>query len=632
MSTKHLHAFIAFALGGILLSCHSDLDVNKIDPTIELPVKVSLPVGSMTAKVADFFKTADTAQFYIDTVGGKNVLTAQYTLADQKQKIDGFDFASQISSTSFTLNLRQRLDPIKIWVPSLGDSVNLLQGPNKDSIIVPAEVTAYSDSLEFPMPMALTGINKPTTTLRVDKATLPEANFEVTIDRNQFNDLDWNWVDEISMELGQQFTWTGHSNHVVLYKRGDAISQFGQKITLEMTDVILNLMRDASQDPSSTNVYDSLDVMTLVKYTIPSGTKARLESTQSGIKCNFDVKKVTVEALWGWFLEAGGYSNRGVYDIDLSSLPFLERASLPIAEPRITGHLESPIAGNIKLTVDSLYTIDADGNYQFANFNGSRKGVFTYDETNGCINPQTSALTDLAKLEIGFDHTPEKGHIDSLFLKMPKKVGYNLNLNIDETTCKQVRVVADNLYATFGAHARVPFEFNKGLLIDYTDSLKDISIAKYQIDSLLSDVKGVDSVRVKDLWLYLGFENGIPLNVWGTFVCLDSLNNVIMDPQEPTKPYTIIPEQDTIRLAGGTYQAGTKTVVPTATPIACRVTQEHLNLFPKIKTIVYTFGVNDESLKDSQFGAEIKGSDNLKVQIGLTGDIKAVLDVTTLGK
>ena len=113
---------------------------------------------------------------------------------------------------------------------------------------------------------------------------------------------------------------------------------------------------------------------------------------------------------------------------------------------------------------------------------------------------------------------------------------------------------------------------------------------------------------------------------------MDSLGHVIKDPQDTTKAYTIIPGKDTVYLAGGTYEQGTKKVIPTATPITCRVTQEHLDLFPQIKTIIYTFGVDDGSLENSQFGAEINGSDHLKVQIGLTADIKAVMDVTNLGK
>ena len=119
MSTKHLHALIAFALGVMLMSCRSEIDVNNIDTAIEVPVKVALPVGSMTAKVADFFKTDDTAQFYIDTVGGKNVLTAQVTLEDQTQAVKGFDFPSQIASASFRLDLYDRLsqDSVTVHIP-----------------------------------------------------------------------------------------------------------------------------------------------------------------------------------------------------------------------------------------------------------------------------------------------------------------------------------------------------------------------------------------------------------------------------------------------------------------------------------------------------------------------------------
>lgn len=635
MSTKHLHAIFAFALGAIMLSCHSELDVNKIDPTIELPVKVALPVGSMTAKVADFFKTDDTAQFYIDTVGGKNVLTAQYTIPDQSQSVQGFDFPSQISSAHFRFDLYDRLieDSITVHIPWPVDKDTTVCLLRNDSIILPDGVPDFSDSIHFYMPIVLSGINKPSTTLRVDKATLPEANFNFVIDRYQFNDLKWEWVDAIIMNLGSQFTWNGHSGPIHLYQKGDPeVTKFGDTIHLEMSNLELNMMKNQSADPSSANVSDSLDFFMTVVFTVPTGTKAYLESHDSGFQGDFKVKKVTVNTLWGWFLEDNGYSTRGVYDIDLGSLPFLENACLPIAEPRIAAHLETPIAGNIKLTVDSLYTIDAHNNYQFANFSGSRQGVLTYTEADGCLNPQTSSLDAVADIQIGFDHTAEKGHIDSMFIMMPRKVGYNINLNFDKETCNQVRIVTNNLYVKFGAHARVPFSFNKGTKIDYTEQLKNVNIARYQLDSMLSEVKGVDSVRIKDLWLYLGFENGIPLNVWGTFRCLDSLGRVIKDPQDTTKAYTIIPGKDTVYLAGGTYEQGTKKVIPTATPITCRVTQEHLDLFPKIKTIIYTFGVNDGSLENSQFGAEINGSDHLKVQIGLTADIKAVMDVTNLGK
>ena len=43
MSHKHLHALIAVGVGLLLASCHSNLDIDNVDPKAELEMGLALP-------------------------------------------------------------------------------------------------------------------------------------------------------------------------------------------------------------------------------------------------------------------------------------------------------------------------------------------------------------------------------------------------------------------------------------------------------------------------------------------------------------------------------------------------------------------------------------------------------------
>ena len=41
-------------VGGMLMACHSDIDLKNVDTTTELEMGVAVPVGSVRAKLGDF--------------------------------------------------------------------------------------------------------------------------------------------------------------------------------------------------------------------------------------------------------------------------------------------------------------------------------------------------------------------------------------------------------------------------------------------------------------------------------------------------------------------------------------------------------------------------------------------------
>ena len=59
-----------------------------------------------------------------------------------------------------------------------------------------------------------------------------------------------------------------------------------------------------------------------------------------------------------------------------------------------------------------------------------------------------------------------------------------------------------------------------------------------------------------------------------------------------------------------------------------------MDLFPKISQIVYYAYVVDDAVKASPYigGAKITGSNNVKVALGLTADLDAILNLNNIGK
>ena len=105
-----------------------------------------------------------------------------------------------------------------------------------------------------------------------------------------------------------------------------------------------------------------------------------------------------------------------------------------------------------------------------------------------------------------------------------------------------------------------------------------------------------------------------------------------MDPKDPTKPFTIF-QQDTIMLKAPQYEkiSGTwQATKPGETTSAAHLTKAEANLFPKIKKLVYSAFIDDDSLEEAyQKGLSnirITNDQGLTLKIGLSGEVDAILN------
>ena len=604
MQFKHLYAYLSIGLGCLLSSCHSDIDLKNVDTTMEAQVKLALPIGGFKAKVSDFLGSNDSVQIYLDENG---VLTFK-TEFHEKYSFDDFDMSSKLADTHFTINLYKRLQNAT-YKDEWGIDHPIIQGGNM--IIYPDNMPDYTDSIIFDMPMRLPDINKPGQP-RVDSMLFNTANFDVTIDRKDFPQLDWNWVDRIIIDLGTGIDRHGKSQRMELYTKGvTPISDFAQNMAMNMDNITMHLTKDRHAEPGMDNVVDSLVFKTIVYYRIPSPTNANINST-SGLDCNFKKRKIDIEAIWGWGTNTEDMKADGTVNIDslMGTIAMINKINIPQlqAQALITITPQTPQTRD-NITIQVTITDKNTG-----------KTITTNDKIAVKINGKTITTPrgDTSKMSLTFDNSYENGEIHHLFEEFPSKLGYKIDCNFDEESTPQIRIQND-LYVNLDASIKIPFSFNKGLNIELQDTIRDIEISQYHIDSLLSSVQFIDSVRIGEggVWLLMNITDSIPMDIYATLTCLNKDKQPIEDPEIPGRNFVLFPEtgSDTIRISafgeGGTL-------------LKCQLTQKRLDLFKEIKGIAYMVGITDAAA--SSAGTVIEGKNSLSAQIALTADLHAYMD------
>ena len=297
--------------------------------------------------------------------------------------------------------------------------------------------------------------------------------------------------------------------------------------------------------------------------------------------------------------------------------------------------ITTQVAGALMMQGDYLFVETEDKSQKrYATFNGSQTLYrdFTPDE----YLPLTSAIGDSATMHVRFDNTEAFGHIDRLFAIRPDIFGYKFSIDFNRQRTPQIRITP-NTGIYVDAIATLPFIFNEGVGLEYSDTIKNIDISRYTLDSLLASVDMIDTVKTSDLKLIMKINNSIPLDIKGVFYALDENGDVVTEPDDPTKVYRLT-SSDTIRIQAPVYRFEGGAAIPTAseqTEIVL-IDKKHFDTFSKIKSIVYTASIDDESLQSAYqhggFNVRIAEDNKLKVQLGLTAKVDAVLDLDNIKK
>lgn len=617
MKIKHVHLFAAVLVAGAMLtSCHSDIDLNDIDTTAELEMGLVVPIGSMHATVGDFLGNGQVQNLYFEIIDNSPVLTWRDTFSMEKDfHADSLDLAKKVSDKDLSLNVY--------------DKVSAMIGPD-------GKVTGNGMpiTLRFEMPVKMKGINNGNE--RIDSAQIVDASFKSIIQTHNLP-LEWEWIDRVTLDLGDQVIRPA-GNIMTVYSKGDE-GGYGQEIPTSVDHFTINLMKDKTAAPADNNVVDECMFYVNFTFTIPNGTKVDVPN-DAAFDYHLAVQFIDYKAVWGKFLHSTDMYDEGEFNIaeELGDMDFITKWCLPFDDPRIDLFVSTRLAGSIMIHGNYLYSEDANGQKHYATF--LRQGQEKQDDytplyPGDYLDPVTSQPGDSAVYLIYYNKTPERGHIDRLFGDMPQKIGYKFDVDFNYSISPQIRLVP-NTKVHIDAVATLPFIFRNGLFLNYTDTV-DADMSNVDIDSLVHEVDVVDTLKATDLKLLIKAQNTIPMDIKATMRCLDAAGNVIMDPDDPTKPFQITEEdpimKDTILIKAPTFHQTYGTWTPEGpgeSLIIASINKKKAQMLKQVRKIVYYAQIDESSLQSyyQQGMSNVRVYDNsgLRIRLGLTTRLDAIFN------
>ncbi len=619
MKAKHLFFVvvgwaISFAMGG----CKADVDLKNIDTTAGLDFGIALPIGSMSATIGDFLADGQVPNIYVDSLNSKGILVFKDTFRMEK-KFHQVDLSQYISEKTLNMNVYDKMN----GTPALDN--HQITGDDNRPI-----------TLAFPLTLKLKDINKDEDNERLDSAFITNAKFISSIRPNNLP-LKWEWINSISIELGKEFS-RPQGNVVEIYSKGDGYG-YNQDIPININEFTLNLMKNlhpSTPEAYFGNVIDSCNFVIYFNFTVPTSAGKVTIDDDAAFVYHLGVQFIDYSAIWGMFRPSSDMHDEDTVSIveEWESWSKLKQAKLPFSEPVIDMQITTQIAGALMMQGDYLFVETADHAQKvYATFNGAK--TLYRDFTPEEYLPLSSKIGDSATMHVLFNNSETFGHIDRLFAIRPDLFGYKFAIDFNRQRTPQIRITP-NTGVYVDAVTTLPFIFNEGVGIEYSDTIKDVDITRFTLDSLLASTDMLDTLRACDVKLVMNISNSIPLQFKAVVRALDANGNVITEPDDPTKPYSLT-TTDTIRIAAPTFKFEGGNAIPTpgtAVEIVS-IDKEHFDTFNQIKQIVYTATVDDESLQEAyrngNFNVRIAEDNKLNVKIGLAAKVDAVFDLGNMG-
>lgn len=610
MYHKHLQAIIIIALtvGCLFAGCKSKMDLENVDGTAEVSLGLALPVGSVHARLGDFIG-------YSDRLTIENgIITWRDTFPDGKQYHDA-EFPKNTSTKEFPLKVYELLEQ---------------QGAIHSGAIIGNNTPI---TMVFDMKLSLKGINDDLEYERVDSALVEEASFISNLSQTDFP-LDSQYIDKIELDLGDQIRRPA-GNKVVIYDKTNRQSgSFRTGFRTNIDNFSLCLMKDLQSPAGDANVVNTVTFRSYITFTVPNNVTIPVSNNSAfdyTLKVRFDKHK----ALWGYFKPSKDMHTERVEDIAKRwhSLGFLKDGNFPFSNPYIKLNIETKIAGHLRADSAYVYSFGQQGEIIYAEFYEPRVKVNRDIELQGdFLNPYTSPIGATANLYTEFDKTPNGGRIDALFGKLPDSIGYKYIAFFEyNDEWPQVRLTPEDSIKV-NAVCVLPMEFHDSAYIRYNDTVPDVQLSQFSIDSLVQTIAILDSVKRTDVMLILKAQNEMPFSFTLKMTCLDDNGNVIMDPEKPSKPLSLF-QTDSVRIESAQYaKTGNEwhRSSETETKLKVGLNKEKMNVLPKINTIIYSASIDEYSLQEAFNNgfdnASLRGEDGFIVKIGLTTKLEAIMD------
>lgn len=575
MKQRTLHCLFLIAMVGIgLAGCHSDVNLGDVTVDSKVNARLSLPIGEVSATFGDLIGLVNEGVGI--SINEDGVL--EYNIWQHYDR----EF-HKIVLTDYVGNVEKDM---------------LIQSVNPSLVMIPA---ATEVDVPFELVINFGGVNDDLSDERLDSMVIEEARFTTKISTKDLTITD-NDIQKVVLELGPQFR-RGKGKSVELPD-----FHLDQDVPIVLDDFTLVMMQDETKDPGNDNVVNQANIRFIL--TLKTGENV-IVAANSGFHFTFKVEFMEYSALYGYFEPGNQTSHADVIDVPFS-IPGGEAMVLPIKEPQITLKFTYGLSMPLSVRVNEISAYHSDGTKTYATWGGSSSSLLQLYSVLPISAPLDATIQDSS---IMMNKEPQNGAIDRFFLKEVQKLGYDYKIEVDKNrvvngaVMKQYRMTQNTQFG-LDFNFKMPFVFNPGLNVSYADTIQDIDLSRADLDSLAAMTKGViTKIDSAELSLYIVIENNIPVDM--------QLDATFLD--EDNSPLALDQLKD-IEIEGATMSGSQVTAAKTVKTVAIHT--EDFDKIAKTKAIKFRARIGDDQ-KPSTFLADQK----LKIKLGVTGDVQAVLNL-----
>ena len=579
--------FCGLILSTLFTCCKPKINLGDVDLTTQVETSLSLPLGSVNLKLGDFLGNSTIQGITVDEMG-------QYVFMDTMRfthSLSLIDVEKHLTPAKYTLNVAEEIT--KAY-------------PEFTNFEIPRGKTL---KLDFPINISLDKMNADADNQRFDSIVVDVARIITSIKAENFN-LTNKDIKKIELEIKNGFSCaTGNTITLPITSYG-----LGEKMPIELEDVHVVFMKNPKEDPSVMNMLDSIYINIQIEI---QTSKAITLQNNSTFTFTLELDSFKYDAIFGYIkmpnLLQDSILNRSILSMWPGWKAF-EGTILPITKPNILFTINHGFSVPLVATLNSLSVLSENNESRSASFNGAHSKTFTFPSKIAMDAPYNATTTDSLRI----DYTDANGNIDELFTIHPDYISYDYQIGIDSTSNQKQFRITNNTDLNMELNIHIPFEFNKNVHFSYCDTIHDVNLTTFQLDSLLLEAEFVQDVEKAEIKLYLDIENWIPFNIEGHVKFYNNENEVIQL-SSMEEDHINLTLQQPMDIVNGIV---TK---PSTNQIVFNVNKSD---FENIASTEYI--VLKAQLKDNNTIVRLTPEAAVTIKAGITADIKATINANDM--
>lgn len=636
---KYLNYFCLIVVSTCMLTaCKSKVALDDIDTTMQVDMKVAVPLATVFDNVGRFYDD--------DRLGSKitmdrnGILHYQDTFLRDRQYHD-------IELSNYTTQ-GSKLLPINADI--------------SEPLVIPQMQTITMDFV-IPIEFNLNRDEEMFKEERLDSMTIKDALFVSKFTINNSASLS-KYVKSVRVDVGDRLRRKEGSVITVYDADKDGTFHFGSEMQVPMQDFSINLMKETGLSPFFNNLDDigkwnnnTINELNFTVYIDFQSTDGNLV-IPANTTFNYEVgiKYLKFDKLWGYFRPGPQMHDADTVFIEQEWEDWkkFKTMELHLLEPVVQIEATTSIVAPLKVNAQYFFVRkEGSNNPKYATFDlseNTRNTVWNMtdevsaDEINNWVqrrlqNPESQSFT----YHYTFSKDPQRGHIDRLFEERPDEMGWSYDIDIQYDygkPCNQIRVDND-LMLHIKAMLDMPFIFGNGATASFEDTL-DADFSVINFDSIANKVDQITEIKEAKAFVFLTFSNTIPLNIIANFDFMNENGEIV-------NIEGMIEDMDSI---GSVLSNDHRLVIPAATHISSGVvkqpsvkrvritaTKDDINTLSTVRSMLYRLELatdpdSFQKWEDSEGShttdrVQIDQNSGLAIKLAVAADASAIMNFKT---